>query len=94
MKYLLDPDYWLIFNYPYSEEWDAQLNLLLDKYEFTQITGYSAKLGDVLIRIGNHPYGSFTPYIMPKGFEVRASRKTIYNARKKLLRAMYGEATT
>lgn len=77
------PSYWGQL-YNYCPLWDAKLNALMDKYEFTSITKYTAKLGETEIWIQNHPYASFTPY----NSSIRPSRITVAKARRKLIKDM------
>jgi hypothetical protein len=47
------------FNYPYCEEWDKQLNYLLDTYSNTsENVGYTLKLGDFRVWVGHFPYAT------------------------------------
>lgn len=73
------PDYWMM-NYPYSEQWDKELNELMDKYPFRYISDFDAKLGAQEIWIENHPYASFRPDSRP----ICPSRMTIVRAKRKL----------
>lgn len=73
------PDFW-IMNHPYSKSWDRALNRLLDKYQFTDIKRYEAKLGTTTVWIENLPYASFTPRIPEKEPDLWASRPTIARA--------------
>lgn len=77
------PDFW-IMNEPYSESWDKALNRLLDKYMFTDIDQYTAKLGDVEVWIANMPYSAFTPMSIGRSDLVRPSRSTIARAKRLL----------
>lgn len=81
LKILLNPSYWLMNN-PYDREWDRTFNKLMEEYNFTDITNHTAKLGDTIVWVANHPYASFTKFLRQSG---RPSRITIYKARKKLL---------
>lgn len=79
------PTYW-VMNLPYSKELDELVNTLLDKYEFTEVTQFSAKLGDTTFWIANRPYNSmclYNPYRNDLG-NVRPSRLTIKRALAKL----------
>ena len=82
---LINPKYW-IMNYPYSEEWDIELNRLMDEHTFIIVDRFTAKLGDRLIWITNYPYASFRDYTMRTSTYGRSSRKTIFRAMKKLNR--------
>jgi len=77
----LTPKYWLM-SYGYDEIWDKKLNCLLDKYNFTRHTQYTAFLGKCEVWVANHPYASFTP---PYLDSVRPSRLTIIRAQRKLV---------
>jgi len=85
------PKYWTMVN-PYDEEWDLLLNGLMKKSDFKVVNGYTATIGERIIWLRNHPYGSFTPYdshindsfkAMPE--LIRPSRRTIHKAMKKLV---------
>lgn len=84
IQFLFMPSYW-IMNLSYSNVWDKKLNELLDKYEFTDIDKFTAKLGNYEIWVANHPYNSFVPYDDLINGKYRASRLTILRARKKLI---------
>lgn len=78
--------YLMMFNY-FDEKYDEYLNHLLDNYEFTDFNGRVAKLNGYTVWVGNHPYASFTPY--PNITQIRASRRTILKAYKKLKRECF-----
>ena len=87
LRFIFMPHYW-IMNERYNKKWDIKLNELLDQYEFTNINYNSitksftrAELGNQLIWIENYPYDCFRPY---GSYHFRASRNTIYKAKKKL----------
>lgn len=82
LKILFTPSIW-VQNHEYSEVWDTRLNAYMEKYKFTEVSKYTAKLGPLTIWISNHPYASFTCY-EPK-LEVRPSRATILKAHAKLV---------
>jgi hypothetical protein len=79
----LMPDYWLR-NYPYSREWDAKLNLLLDTEHFIPIDEFTAVLGGVTVWVAGHPYASFRPY-MYRVPSVQPRRVTVARAHAQLL---------
>jgi hypothetical protein len=83
-RFLFCPRWWIMVD-SYSEKWDRELNILLDKYRFTDITRYTAKLGTQGIWIANHPYGSFRPYENFHRFDIRPKRSTILRAYKILM---------
>ena len=84
LQFIFKPNYW-IMNEPYSKEVDLLMNDLLDKFEFTDITYYTAKLGETKIWIANQPYSCIIPsnYKL-NDFSYRASRLTIQKGIKKL----------
>lgn len=84
LKFIFMPHYWLM-NGEYSNEWDNELNKLLDIYDFTKINEFTAYLGNTKIWINNYPYACFTPYYNGVA-SFRPSRQTIYRANKKLKR--------
>lgn len=75
--FLFRPSYWLM-NSEYSKTLDDELIKALKTEEFTNISYYYADIGGMNLWIANHPYGSFTWY------GLRPSRRTIYEANKKL----------
>ncbi len=82
---IFNPNYW-IMNYPYSEEWDEELNLLMDNHKFIGVDCFTSMLGDVEVWTENHPHGSFTTYGKGVGKgNYRPSRLTIHRAYKKYL---------
>lgn len=85
LQFFLMPHYW-IMNESYSKEVDDLMIELLDKFEFTEIDHYRAKLGNVWIWIQNQPYASMMPdnSINPVPVYGRPSRKTIFRAIQKL----------
>lgn len=83
LQFIFKPNYWLM-NYPYSKYHDEALNYLLDRYDFTEITHYKARLGEYEIWIENHPYASMLIANF-SGFEnTRPSRLTIQRAARKI----------
>lgn len=78
------PDYWSMLS-EYSLDWDVELNNLLDKYDFSEIGDYTARLGPTLIWIANHPFASFECYsIGSTFFGKRPKRTTIVRAYDRL----------
>jgi|LakMenEpi03Aug12_release.lakeMendotaPanAssembly.Ray.scaffolds.fasta_scaffold18638_3 hypothetical protein len=77
LKIFFNPSYW-IMNYPYSAEWDKELNDLMGEHDFKKHSDYYSFLGDKKIWVQNHPYASFTRDCQ------RPSRITIYKANEKL----------
>jgi hypothetical protein len=63
LQFLFKPEYW-IMNYRYNKDFDELINRLLDTYELTETHrfGYTCKLGDTEIWIGNMPYAFVTLY--------------------------------
>jgi len=63
LQFLFKPEYW-IMNYRYNKDFDELINRLLDTYELieTHRFGYTCKLGDTEIWIGNIPYAFVTLY--------------------------------
>ena len=77
--------YWIML-YPYSKEWDDQLNMLMECNTFKRKNEFIADLGNQEIWIKNYPYACFRP-INPGCLRpevIRPSRGTIYKAWKKL----------
>lgn len=83
IQFIFRPSFWLM-NDPYSPLWDSQFNKLLDVHEFTNITDFTAFLGDQKIWITNYPYACFHPYGWLGKEEFRPSRLTILRAYRKL----------
>lgn len=81
VHFLFRPSYWHQL-YTIDMRWDAELNQLLDKHEFTDIGQYTVRLGDAVIWISNHPYASFTNYNR-RDYHM-ARRRTIWRAKQKL----------
>lgn len=79
LQAIFHPSTWLQ-NHEYSEEWDLELRYLMSRYPFTEIDFYTAKLGNVVVWIENHPYASFHRH----GDRYRPRRSTILQAYKKL----------
>ena len=77
------PDFWIMTE-RYSESWDKAFNRLLDKYIFTDVGLYTAKLGGIEVWIRNMPYAAFTPEIRGREKNVRPSRSTIARAKRLL----------
>ncbi len=97
VKLLLVSIYWILFRithpsfwvmiHPYSEEWDRELNRLLDENEFLIVDYCTAKLGSRLIWTNNYPYAAFRPYKKDSHFitiDVRPKIRTLVRAHKKL----------
>ena len=57
LKIFFNPSYW-IMNYPYSAEWDKELNDLMGEHDFKKHSDYYSFLGDKKIWVQNHPYAS------------------------------------
>ena len=93
LQFIFRPAYWML-NKDYSEEWDKELNKLLDEYKFTDIDDYCAILGPTTIWISNVPYACMNTYSLfmrkmdsryhPKYSNVRPSRLTILRCLKRL----------
>lgn len=83
LQFIFMPSFWYML-YKICPIWDKKLNELLDKYEFTNVDGFTAYLGDNEIWIENYPSATFTPYINLGVLKIRASRLTILRAKKKL----------
>ena len=83
LQFIFKPKYWFM-NKMYDKKVDEIMNQLLDKYDFTNITGYTAFLGDNEIWIANAPYSCMYPYKF--GYESRyiPSRLTIQKGLRKL----------
>ena len=81
LRFLFMPNYWIL-NEPFDARIDSIVSDLLDKYEFTDISEYTGKLGDVRIWIANLPYAVniYDDNIVDR----RPSRATIYRLVKKL----------
>lgn len=81
---IINPLHW-ISNDSYDSQWNEDLNYLLANNNFTDIGECTAKLGNNLIWIANHPYASFQSY----GYNIskesgRPSKLTIIRAKRKL----------
>lgn len=79
-RVLTTPSCWLQ-NYPYSPEWDKELNRLMASQRFENVDKYTATLGRHEVWISNHPYASFTL----RNLGVRPKRSTILRAQRKLI---------
>lgn len=55
LKFIFKPSYWFM-NDLYDKRVDLIMQKLLDKYEFTEINDYYAKLGNAQVWIANMPY--------------------------------------
>lgn len=87
LKVLFTPSCWLQ-NYLYSSNWDKLLNELMETHTFTNVTEYTANLGNVRVWIENYPYAAFTP---DRSIKVRPSRRTILKAYDKLVNDVFVE---
>lgn len=79
LQFLFKPSFWLLHE-SYCEEWDRELNALLDHYCFINISTYTATLGGKHIWVANYPYNCFHEI----NKSVRPSRLTILRAKKQL----------
>lgn len=82
--FILNPKWWSM-NYSFNKGHDILLNKLLDKYEFKEISQYTAKLGNYTIWISNYPYAVGIDNLYRVG---RPSRYTIYKMNKHLEKAI------
>lgn len=80
LSVLLTPMCW-VQNYPYSVEWDLELNKRMAEDRFVRRSDCTAMIGHHTVWIANHPYASFTN----QELSVRPSRMTILKAHRKLL---------
>lgn len=81
LQFIFKPNYW-VMNREYNESIDIMMNALMDLYEFTNITEYTAYLGSTEIWVTNQPYACMVPRsLLQSG---RASRLTIQRGIKKL----------
>lgn len=89
LQFIFKPSYWLM-NYPYSPIHDAELNALMDRYEFEKMEipalesylyGDKVKIGGQIVRHANFPYavGLFKYHQ-----DSRPSRLTIQRMGKKI----------
>lgn len=85
LKVVFTPSCWLQIH-PYSSIWDKQLNKLMETHTFTNVTGFTANLGNVRVWIENYPYAAFTP---DRSMTVRPSRRTILKAYEKLVNDVF-----
>ncbi|HRN79996.1 MAG TPA: hypothetical protein PKY29_04555 [Ferruginibacter sp.] len=83
LQFIFKPKYWLM-NKRYNKKVDEIMNQLLDKYDFTKITDYTAFLGDTQIWIANAPYSCMYPYKFGYESRYRPSRLTIQKGLRKL----------
>ena len=82
LQFLFKPSYWTM-NYRYNEDVDKIVNELLYRYELTDLSGYTCKLGKATIWVANEHYASGRLY----GTELenfRPSRLTIQRLSKRL----------
>lgn len=82
LQFIFKPHFWLMNN-RYDKSLDELINLLLDRYDFTEIDYSTANLGDFVIWISNYPYSSMMIYD-ENVHKLRPSRLTILRAKKKL----------
>ena len=61
--------------------------MLDDGCEIKNINEYTARVGGVLIWIGNYPYS----YGYPRNMDIRPSRRTIFRLRSAILTAYFDE---
>lgn len=61
LRFLFMPSFWIINN-PISDDWDNELNLMLDHLEISIANEYYCKIGGVEIWIENYPYGYAQTY--------------------------------
>ena len=76
LQFIFRPSYWVMIE-PYSKELDLLMNDLLDKYEFNNISPFTARLGKIKIWIANQPYACMKPYDYNFEYHYRPSRLTI-----------------
>jgi hypothetical protein len=57
LKIFFNPSYCIMI-YPYSAEWDKELNDLMGEHDFKKHSDYYSFLGDKKIWVQNHPYAS------------------------------------
>lgn len=61
LRFIFMPSFWII-NCPISNEWDKELNAMLDATSIHHVTEYYCKIGDSAIWIENYPYGYAQTY--------------------------------
>ena len=83
MRWILKPSYWIMIG-KYDREYNRYLNKLMVENKFEYKNRFTAKLGDTVVWIENHPYGSFTPDNGMGADKIRPSRSTVYRAWRKL----------
>lgn len=83
-RVLFTPSCW-IQNERFSSVWDEHLNCLAQSESFSQIDGYTARLGNEILWIANHPYASFTSRRL-SGLRMRPKRITILRLMDRLER--------
>jgi hypothetical protein len=81
LRILSTPSCW-IRNHSTDKTWDLILRQAMAKHKFEPVTQYTAKLGDLIVWVRNHPYCSFHP----EGMEVLPRRSTVFEAQAKYLR--------
>lgn len=69
-------------NNQYSEQWDREVNQLLDLYTFTNVDSHTGELGNKSIWLANYPYAYGGDN--SKIFEYRPSRWTILRIKKRV----------
>lgn len=85
---IFHPSFWFMSG-DYNEEWDNNVNYLIENYNFEYNNNHCAKINDVNIWISNYPYGCIDLAIFYyDGFykgvsNIRPKRRTIYKAYKK-----------
>lgn len=73
-SFIFRPTYW-VRNYRCSEEWDKELNSMLDKPVFEYTGSHTIKLNGKMVWISNYPYAYGSPYEW--GVEVLPRRETV-----------------
>jgi hypothetical protein len=87
--FIINPRWW-VMNDSYIEEWDRELNHLLDNYKLKDIGRHTAVLNGVEVWIANYPYAYGTPCskssmsYLYNHTNARPSRWTIYRLRQRV----------
>ena len=79
LRVLFNPSYWILNSPPPNEEWDGELNKMLDNPEFGRIDSHTCNLNGKTIWIENFPYAYGSPWANHRyhGKDILPKRRTI-----------------
>lgn len=70
--------------YPVSLTWDAVIRDRMKKHEFEIINQYQARLGDLILWIGNYPYAYLMDESKERNRNLMPTKQTRYEAKKRI----------